>query len=71
MEIELYTVNDLQKLCRLCMEIGSELYSIYDLTPLNEMGVHMQLLEMIMECTSLNVSIYYSSQSILFQLLIP
>ncbi|XP_044732254.1 zinc finger protein 658B-like [Chrysoperla carnea] len=55
MEIELYSVNDLQKLCRLCMETGSELYSIYDLTPLNEVGVHMQFLEMIMECTSLNI----------------
>lgn len=56
MEIELYSVNDLQKLCRLCMGMGSEMYSVYDLTSLNEGGRHIQFVEMIMECSSLIVS---------------
>lgn len=56
MEFGFDSVNDLQKLCRLCMESGSELFSIYDLTPLNEIGVHIQFVEMIMGCTSLKVS---------------
>ncbi|XP_044732494.1 zinc finger protein OZF-like [Chrysoperla carnea] len=55
MEIELYSVNDLQKLCRLCMGMGSEMYSVYDLTSLNEGGRHIQFVEMIMECSSLIV----------------